>query len=95
MEKYRSAVIAFKSALSEFPDTRFKEDIMFLALKSNYLYAENSVITKKVERFEETIKSYHNFVDSFRNSNYFREAENFYSSSLKELEKLKSESNGI
>ena len=95
MEKYRSAVIAFKSALSEFPDTRFKEDIMFLALKSNYLYAENSVITKKVERFEETIKSYHNFVDSFRNSNYFREAENFYSSSLKELEKLKSVSNGI
>lgn len=95
MEKYRSAVIAFKSALSEFPDTQYKEDIMFLSLKSNYLYAENSVDVKKVERFEETIKSYHNFVDSFRNSNYFREAENFYSSSLKELEKLKSVSNGI
>ena len=68
---------------------------MFLALKSNYLYAENSIITKKVERFEETIKSYHNFVDSFRNSNYFRKLKIFYSSSLKELEKLKSESNGI
>ena len=68
---------------------------MFLSLKSNYLYAENSVDVKKVERFEETIKSYHNFVDSFRNSDYFREAENFYSSSLKELEKLKSQSNGI
>ena len=60
MEKYRSAVIAFKSALSEFPDTQYKEDIMFLSLKSNYLYAENSVDVKKVERFEETIKSYHN-----------------------------------
>ena len=66
MEKYRSAVIAFKSALSEFPDTQYKEDIMFLSLKSNYLYAENSVDVKKVERFEETIKSYHNFVDSFK-----------------------------
>jgi len=95
MEKYRSAVIAFKSALSEFPDTQYKEDIMFLSLKSNYLYAENSVDVKKVERFEETIKSYHNFVDSFKNSNYYREAENYYLSSLKELEKLKSKSNGI
>ena len=95
MEKYRSAVIAFKSALSEFPDTQYKEDIMFLSLKSNYLYAENSVDVKKVERFEETIKSYHNFVDYFKNSNYYREAENYYLSSLKELEKLKSKSNGI
>ena len=95
MEKYRSAVIAFKSALSEFPDTQYKEDIMFLSLKSNYLYAENSVDVKKVERFEETIKSYHNFVDSFKNSSYYREAENYYLSSLKELEKLKSKSNGI
>ena len=95
MEKYRSAVIAFKSALSEFPDTQYKEDIMFLSLKSNYLYAENSIDVKKVERFEETIKSYHNFVDSFKNSNYYREAENYYLSSLKELEKLKSKSNGI
>ena len=68
---------------------------MFLSLKSNYLYAENSVDVKKVERFEETIKSYHNFVDSFKNSNYYREAENYYLSSLKELEKLKSKSNGI
>ena len=95
MEKYRSAVIAFKSALSEFPDTQYKEDIMFLSLKSNYLYAENSIDVKKVERFEETIKSYHNFVDSFKNSSYYREAENYYLSSLKELEKLKTKSNGI
>ena len=54
-----------------------------------------SIDVKKVERFEETIKSYHNFVDSFKNSSYYREAENYYLSSLKELEKLKTKSNGI
>ena len=94
MEKYRSAVIAFKSALSEFPDTRFKEDIMFLALKSNYLYAENSVITKKVERFEETIKSYHNFVDSLETATISGKLK-LLLVKFKRVRKIKSESNGI
>ena len=91
MEKYRSAAIAFKSTMSEFPDTKYKEEILFLSLKSNYLYAFNSVERKKIERFEETIKSYHNFVDSFENSRKLKEAENYYLSSLKEIEKLKSQ----
>ena len=91
MEKYRSATIALKSTITEFPDTQYKEEILFLSLKSNYLYASNSVEVKKVERFEETIKSYHNFVDSFKGGNNFKEAESYYLSSLKELEKLKSQ----
>ena len=91
MEKYRSAAIAFKSTMSEFPDTKYKEEILFLSLKSNYLYAFNSVERKKIERFEETIKSYHNFVDSYMNSRKLKEAENYYLSSVKELEKLKSQ----
>jgi outer membrane protein assembly factor BamD len=91
MGKYRSATIAFSSTLSEFPDTKYKEDILFLSLKSNFLYASNSVELKKVERFEETIKSYHNFVDYYEFSNNLKEAENYYLSSLKELEKLKSQ----
>lgn len=89
MEKYRSATIALNSTILEFPDTKYKEEILFLMLKSNYLYASNSVETKKVQRFEETIKSYHNFVDSFGRSSRLKDAENFYLSSVKELEKLK------
>lgn len=89
MEKYRSATIALNTTISEFPNTNFKEEILFLILKSNYLYASNSVESKKIERFEETIKSYYTFVDSYKNSKFARESESFYLSSLKELEKLK------
>ena len=58
-------------------------------LKSNYLFASNSVDYKKVQRYQESIKSYLTFVDSFKNSKFAKEAESFYLSSLKELEKLK------
>ena len=95
MEKFRSAIIALNTTILEFPNTQYKEEVLYLILKSNYLFAINSVISKKVERFEESIKSYYTFVDSFKNSKFANEAESFYLSSLKELEKLKKTSNGI
>ena len=95
MEKFRSAIIALNTTILEFPNTQYKEEVLYLILKSNYLFAINSVLSKKVERFEESIKSYYTFVDSFKNSKFANEAESFYLSSIKELEKLKKTSNGI
>ena len=95
MEKYRSATIALNTTILEFPNTKYKEEVLFLILKSNFLFAPNSINSKKIVRFEESIKSYYTFVDSFKNSKFAKEAESFYLSSLKELEKLKKPSNGI
>ena len=95
MEKYRSATIALNTTILEFPDTKYKEQVLFLILKSNFLFASNSIYSKKLARFEESIKSYYTFVDSFKNSKFAKEAESFYLSSIKELEKLKKPSNGI
>lgn len=91
MEKYRSAIIAFNSTLQTYPDTDYKEEILFLIVKSNYLFASNSIETKKMERYDETIKSYHKFVDSFNSSKWIKQAEGYYKSSVKELNKIKTE----
>src|SRR3546814_15684119 len=40
---YPAAIISLKNSLSQFPDTDFREDIEFLILTSNYLYAKNSI----------------------------------------------------
>jgi outer membrane protein assembly factor BamD len=95
MEKFRSATIALNTTILEFPDTEFKEEVLFLILKSNFLFASNSVDSKKVERFEESIKSYYTFVDSYKSSKFVNEAESFYLSTIDELEKLKKTTNGI
>ena len=34
MEKYRSAVIAFNSTLEQFPDTKYREQILFMIVKA-------------------------------------------------------------
>ena len=88
MVKYRSARIAFNSTLEIFPDTKFREEILFMIVKTNYMYASNSIDSKKAERFEETINSYHIFVDSYKESKHRKIAESYFNTCLREIEKL-------
>lgn len=93
MEKYNSAVITFGVTLKSYPDTEYREEIMYLMVKSNYLYASNSIDAKKIERFQETVKSYRIFADYFPESEYLKSAKNYHDSSLKEIEKLNNQEN--
>jgi outer membrane protein assembly factor BamD len=89
MEKYNSAVVSFSSMLQSYPDTKYREEIMYLIVRSNYLFAINSIDTKKKERFEAAIKSYNNFIASYTESIYSKDVKNYYESSTKAIEKLK------
>ena len=86
---YKAAIYAFRNSLDDFPDSQYKEEMDFLTIKSAFLYAQNSVESKKNERFLETIDYYRNFVDSYANSKYLKEAQSIYNDTLKEIELLK------
>jgi len=88
IHQYKAAAVALNNVLKDFPNSRHKEDILFLILESNYLLAARSVESKKEERLRETIKSYHNFVDSFANSKKLKQAEGIYDNVLRELERI-------
>jgi outer membrane protein assembly factor BamD len=88
-ENYKAATVALQNLLKDFPNSAHKEEIEFLVIKSQYLLAVNSIETKKEERFNATVESYHKFVDSFKNSKYLKQAESYYVNSVRELEKMK------
>ncbi len=83
---YKAAIIALKNVLADFPDTKYREDIMFTIIRASYLLAENSVYSKQIERYKATINEYLNFVDKFPDSKRIKEAEKIYTNSLKILE---------
>lgn len=87
--EYKSAIFAFRNSINDFPDSKYKEEMEFLTLKSSYLYAKMSVDDKKSERFLETIDYYQNFVDSYANSKYLKEAQEIQKNVLSELDELK------
>ncbi len=78
LEQYKAAIVTIGNSLENFPDTKFREELMFMRLKSKYLYAMNSIRTKQEERFQETVDDYYSFVDEFPKSNYAKEAEKIY-----------------
>lgn len=95
MKRYQSAIVAFNNLIKDFPGTHYHEISSFYILKSSYLLAVNSILSKKEERIEDTIKSYVKFVDSFPKSSKIKEAESIYEGALKEKEIIKKNKDGL
>jgi len=55
MGDYRSAVVAFKNAVIDYPDIPEIEEISFHIVESSFLYAKKSISDKQKVRYEETI----------------------------------------
>jgi outer membrane protein assembly factor BamD len=88
MQNYRSSAVAFDALLEEFPATNKREEAMFLALKSVFLLAQNSVDSKKSDRYSDTIKRYRKFASLFPQSKYLKEAEGYSKQAEKAIESI-------
>jgi outer membrane protein assembly factor BamD len=88
--KYKAAVIYINATLKDYPATKYREELRYIVVKSNYLYAVKSFETKQEERFLNTIESYKTFIEKFPKSKYLKEVEGIYLDSIMQLEKLSS-----
>jgi outer membrane protein assembly factor BamD len=77
---YKSAVIALRNSLSEYPETQYREELMYLILRSSFLLADNSIASKQKERLQATADEYLSFISEFPDSKYKKDAEKIYSS---------------
>ncbi|NQU33545.1 MAG: outer membrane protein assembly factor BamD [Bacteroidetes bacterium] len=75
MGDYQAAITSFENLLDEYPDTDFKENVLFSITKAYFTYAEKSIYAKKDERYEKTIESYNNLLFLFPESEYLEEVE--------------------
>lgn len=78
MERYQAAVIALQNSLQDFPDTKYREEILFLILKSHFLYAQNSIREKQQERYQRTLEAYYTFISEYAESQLKQAAERIY-----------------
>ncbi len=81
LEDYKASLTALNSSLVDFPETAFREEIMFMIVKSSYLLAVNSIESKKPDRFQESVDDYYSFIAEFPDSKYKKEATRMYENS--------------
>ncbi|MBR6655043.1 MAG: outer membrane protein assembly factor BamD [Alistipes sp.] len=77
IQRYKSAVIALRNALKQYPDTPHREDILYLIAVSNYRLAHNSIEEKQGERYLNVLDSYYSFINEFPESKHRKELERY------------------
>jgi outer membrane protein assembly factor BamD len=82
---YRAAVVSLSNSLKDFPDSQYREELMFLLLKSKYLLAENSIPEKKEDRLNATLDEYYTFIDDYPNSDHRKEVDKYFNNTKKLL----------
>jgi outer membrane protein assembly factor BamD len=88
--KYKSGAQSLKDFLKRHPASDYKEEAMFLIIKSNFEFASNSVVSKQAERYAAVTESFATFAAAFPESDYMRDAESFRDRSQRQLDRLKS-----
>ena len=73
MQDFQAAITSFTNLIDDYPDTDYKEEILYYTVKAYYDYAEKSIVSKKKERYEKTIEAYNNLLYLYPESKYLKE----------------------
>ena len=73
--RYKSAIVALKNALKQYPDSKHREQIMYLIVDSIYRLASNSVADKQTDRYLAMLDSYLSFKEEYPESKHIKELE--------------------
>ncbi|MFN0031437.1 MAG: outer membrane protein assembly factor BamD [Flavobacteriales bacterium] len=87
-QKHKAAVQALLQFTKDYPDSKYKEEALYLMVKSQYEYAIGSIAKLQLERLRATNESYLTFAAAFPESKWLREAQTYYEKSSNEIENL-------
>lgn len=85
MGMYKAAVSALKYSLEQYPSGPYREEQLFLSLKSAYRLAERSVDEKKRDRYQKAVDEYYTFVSAYPDSRYSAEAKEYHTKAMEFL----------
>ena len=64
--------MAFKNALKQYPESKRREEIMYLIVDSGYKLASNSIFEKQTDRYLSMLDSYLSFKEEYPESTHVK-----------------------
>ncbi|MVN91999.1 outer membrane protein assembly factor BamD [Mucilaginibacter aquatilis] len=89
MGDYLSAVMAFNNALRDYPDTKYAEEMEYLTVEAQYLYAKNSAEYRQEERYNQAITYADQFAEKFPESKHNKAVANYRTDSQRGIDNAK------
>lgn len=78
MGEYKAAIVALTNSLAEYPETKHRQEVMFMILEAKYNLAYYSVPEKQMERYQDTVDEYFSFTSEFPQGSQRKEADKMY-----------------
>ena len=75
LSKHNSAVISLENFSKDYPDSQYNEEVNFLKLESQYVYAKRSISSKQKDRYVKAIEIYNYFIQNYSDSKFAKEAD--------------------
>ncbi|KQR68073.1 outer membrane protein assembly factor BamD [Pedobacter sp. Leaf176] len=69
-DNYRAAVIALRNAQRDYPDIKYAEEMDFLMIRSQYMYAKNSIPIRQEDRYNEASDLFSEFMEKYPDSKF-------------------------
>ncbi len=91
----KSAIIAFRNALKEYPETTYREEITYHIVASSYELAKNSILSKQEDRYLSLLDSYYTFVADYPESKHKKSADKMAQEARDYLAKKEKEKENI
>lgn len=85
LRQYQASMHSFETTLKDFPETDRAEEIRYMIIKAGFYLAENSIVTKKEERYKEVTKKAEIFQRLYPTSEYYNEVVTFDKKSQNKL----------
>lgn len=89
LTRYNAAIQVFENLLKDFPETENTAEIRWMIIRSNYALAENSVLQRQEERYQEVVDLATEYEQRFSESEYFDEVQKMREDSEKNINQLK------
>lgn len=85
---YMAAVRSFQNVIRDYPDTQFREDALFYILRSHFLFAENSIEARQLERYNNVVDAYHRLLNRFPDTEYLVQADRLFNTATEQISRL-------
>ena len=82
---YKACIITANNALKDYPESIYREELAFLILNARYHEAVESVASKQMDRFRETVEEYHNFTQEYPDGQFRKNADEIYKVAQKKI----------
>jgi outer membrane protein assembly factor BamD len=85
--RYKSAIVAFKNAMKQHPNSPYTEKMMYYTTVSAYRLAENSIESKQLDRYLAMVDNYYSFLAEYPESKHLKELERMAKSARNFIDK--------